>query len=155
MTALSFFVPIFAFLLIFIIVFALLKKTSILGEGDGIPLLVSFIIATFFILEASLINLVTLSSSWISVFVIVIFFVIAIIGFLPGKEPLEFLAKGKWFAGIVLAIIIGIFIFSAVHVFNRIISWDFASRWLGSDWVGVVILILLGFGIYFAVTRGK
>ena len=49
--ALSWFVPIFAFLLVFIVIYALLKKTSILGSSDMIMLFISFILASFFVVQ--------------------------------------------------------------------------------------------------------
>ncbi len=152
-SALSYFVPIFAFLLIFVVLFALIKKTGVLGDSDGIALLISFIIAVFFVLEASLIEIVRFGSSWISVLVIGIFFLIAIIGFLPGEKPLEFLSKGKWFSWVVLALIVGIFIYASVYTFDTAINWTSASDWVNSDWFGAALLIVIGIIAFFVITR--
>ncbi|MFA4960934.1 MAG: hypothetical protein WC548_04705 [Candidatus Pacearchaeota archaeon] len=153
MGAMTFFIPIFAFLLIFIIIYALLKKTEILGGSEPIILFVSFVLAIFFIFEASLVELVRFSSAWVTVVVMVVFFLIAIIGFLPGKEPLGFLTKGNWLAWAVLIIIVGIFIFSSVYVFNWVINWELINSWFGTEWVGMILLILIALVISYIITK--
>ena len=74
-SAIGYFMPIFAFLLVFIVVYALLKKTEVLGTAEPIMLFISFILAGFFIVEASLVEFVQLGSAWFSVFVVLIFFI--------------------------------------------------------------------------------
>jgi len=78
-SAIGYFVPIFAFLLVFIVVYALLKKTEILGGSDAVMLFVSFILAAFFVVEASLVEFVKFSSAWFSVGIVGLFFLILIL----------------------------------------------------------------------------
>ena len=75
-SAIGYFMPIFAFLLVFIVVYALLKKTEVLGTAEPIMLFISFILAGFFIVEASLVEFVQLGSAWFSVLVVLIFFIL-------------------------------------------------------------------------------
>jgi len=151
--AIGLFIPIFAFLLIFVVVYALLKKTEVLGGNDSVMLLISFILATFFIVEASLVELVVFSSGWLVVVVIIVFFLIAILGFLPGKEPLGFLTKGNWISWVLLAVIIGVFIISAVYVFNFAINWKLISEWLGTEWFGMILLLIIALIVSFVITK--
>jgi len=126
----SYFVPIFAFLLVFLVVYAML-------------IFVSFILSSFFIIEASLVEFIQFSSSWFAVLVIGLFFLLVILAFLPWKEPLAFLTKGSWFSYVVLAVIIGFFIMTSAHVFNYVVNWDLIQGWLESDWFGMVLLLVI------------
>ena len=75
-SAIGYFMPIFAFLLVFIVVYALLKKTGVLGGAEPVMLFISFILASFFIVEASLVEFVQFSSAWFGVGVVGIFFLL-------------------------------------------------------------------------------
>ena len=152
--ALNFFIGIFAFLLIFIVVYSLLKKTGVLGGNEPIMLLVSFLLAIFFVTEASLIEFVRVSSSWVSVVLVVIFFVILLIGFLPGKEPLKFLEKG-WVSWVVIGIILAVFFFVSIYVFNWAVSWNYVDNFLGNDWIGFIILLVIALIVGVALVRKK
>lgn len=142
-SAINYFLPIFAFLLVFIVVYALLKKTEVLGGNEPIMIFVSLIIASFFIVEASLVDFIRLSTSWISVLIIVVFFVILIIGFLPGKEPLGFLSKGNWFAWVVLIALVVIFIVSFGYIFHWTLQWSEVKNWFSTEWFGFILLLII------------
>jgi len=142
-SALGFFVPIFAFLLVFIVVYALLAKTKILGGSHWIMIFVSFILAGFFIVEASLVDFVRFSSAWFAVIVIGIFFLLIILAFSPAKEPLVFLAKGNWFSWAMLGIIIAFFVISSAYVFNWVLDWGMIRDWFSSDWFGMILLLVI------------
>ncbi|MDP2946814.1 MAG: hypothetical protein Q8N88_01755 [Nanoarchaeota archaeon] len=152
--ALAYFVPIFAFLLIFIVVYALLKKTGVLGGNEPIMLLVSFIFAIFFIMEASLVEVVKFSSGWFSVVLIIIFFIVLLIGFLPGKEPLKFLEK-NWISWVILGVIIGVFVLSSIYVFNWVINWKLIASWLGAEWLGTILLLVIAIIVAVVFMRKK
>ena len=143
-SAMSYFIPILAFLLVFIIVYALLFKTEVLGGNQPIMLFVSFILASFFIVEASLIEFVQFSSAWFSVITICVFFVLVLIAFLPGDNPAaDFLMKNSWFAWVVLGAIFAVFIISAAYVFNWVVNWGEVRVWFNSDWFGLVLILIV------------
>jgi len=48
LSAVGYFMPIFSFLLVFIVVYALFAKTKILGDGPAVMLFVSFILSIVF-----------------------------------------------------------------------------------------------------------
>ena len=73
MSGISWFAPIFAFLLVMFIVYAVLKKTEVIGTNDATVLIVSFIVASFFILEAQLVNYVEFITGWAGAIVVIIF----------------------------------------------------------------------------------
>ena len=142
-SAIGYFVPIFAFLLVFIVVYALLKKTGILGGSEAVMLFLSFILASFFVVEASLVDFVRFSSAWFGVIVIGVFFLMLILAFLPGDSPLGFLTKHDWFSWAVLIVILVLFIASSAYVFNWALNWGMVNDWFKSDWFGMVLLLII------------
>jgi hypothetical protein len=152
----SYFLPIFAFLLVFIIIYAILIKSKVLGGNNGVLLFVSFILSSFFIIEAQLVDFVTMSSSWIVVLTFVIFIVVALVAFLPGdKGALQLLAKGNWFGWLVIVLVILIFIISAANIFNLAINWETISGWVHSDWFGFVLLLVVAGAVSAVITKVK
>ena len=93
-SAIGYFMPIFAFLLVFIVIYALLVKTKVLGDSPAVMLFISFILSSFFIVEASLVEFVQFSSAWFGVIVIGLFFLIVILAFIPGIDLAVFFGKG-------------------------------------------------------------
>jgi len=141
--AVTYFLPIFAFLLVFIVVYALLKKTSVLGGSEPIMLFISFVLSSFFVVEASLVEFVTFNSAWFGVFAIAIFFLVALLGFVPGKEPLTVLTKNDWFAWTILGLIVALFIISSAYVFNWVLNWELIESWFHTDWFGLILLLVI------------
>ncbi len=143
LSAIGYFVPIFAFLLVFIVVYALLVKTQILGGSHGVMLFISFILASFFVVQASLVELVQFGSAWFSVIIVGVFFLMLVLAFLPGKEPLGFLTKSSLFSWAVLIVILVFFVVSAAYVFNYAVNWGMVGDWFSSDWFGMVLLLII------------
>jgi len=145
--------PIFAFLLVFIVIYALLFKTKVLGDNQAIMLFVSFILASFFIVRASVVEFIQFSSAWFSVILVVVFFLVALLSFLPGKEPLEFLGKGNWFSWAVFGVVIALFIISSSYIFKWTINWGAIKGWFNSSWFGMVLLLVVAALVSFVITK--
>jgi len=143
LSAIGYFVPIFAFLLVFIVIYALLVKTQILGGSSAVMLFISFVLASFFVVEASLVEFVRFGSAWFSVVVIGVFFLLLILAFLPGDNPLKFLTKHDWFSWAMLIVILVFFIVSSSYVFNWALSWGAVKDWFSSDWFGMILLLVI------------
>ena len=141
--AVSYFVPIFAFLLVAIVIYALLRKTGVLGGSELVSLFISLILAAFFVVEASLVDFVQFSSAWFAVLIIGVFFLLVILAFLPGKEPLSFLTKNSWFSWAMLGVIIAFFVISSAYVFNWAVNWTTLADWANSDWFGMILLLII------------
>ena len=142
-SAVGYFMPIFAFLLVFIVVYALLVKTKILGDNQSIMLFISFILSGFFIVQTSLVEFVKFTSAWFVVGVVMVFFLVTLLGFLPGKTPFEFLGKGNWFSWVVLGGLVGFFIISSSYIFNWVVNWGLVQEWFSSEWFGMALLLLI------------
>lgn len=143
LSAIGYFVPIFAFLLVFVVVYALLVKTKILGESSAVMLFISFILASFFVVQVSLVDFVQFSSAWFGVIVIGVFFLLLVLAFLPGESPLGFLTKHDWFSWAMLIVILVFFVVSAAYSFNYALNWGEVQEWFRSDWFGMILLLVI------------
>lgn len=142
-SVLGYFVPIFAFLLVFIVVYALLAKTGILGGSHAVMLFISFILAAFFVVQASLVEFIEFSSAWFGVLVVGLFFLLIVVAFLPGKDPLKFLIVNNWFSWVAIGAIIAIFVISSAYVFNWAVNWELVQTWFRGDVAGMVLLLII------------
>ena len=152
-SAIGYFMPIFAFLLVFIVVYALLVKTEVLGGSQPIMLFVSFILSAFFIIETSLVEFVQFSSAWFSVGVIGLFFLIVVLAFIPGIDIGAFFGKNDWFAWAVLGVVVVFFITSAAYVFNWVTSWGMIQSWFDTEWFGMILLLVIAGIVSFVLTK--
>jgi hypothetical protein len=152
-SAIGYFLPIFAFLFVFVVAYAMLKKTEVLGDNDFVALLISFILASFFIVQASLVEFVQFTTGWFGVGIIGLFFLMVMIAFLPGDSPKIFFEK-KWFGWVIFGIMIIFFIVSAGYVFETAINWALIKGWLATDWFGMILLLVIG-GIVAWRVKGK
>ena len=143
MSAISYFVPIFAFVLVFVVIYSLLAKTKVLGERHGVMVFISFILASFFIVEASLVEFIRFNSAWFAVGVVCVFFIIMLLGFIPGIEVGKFLGNKNWFAWVLLGLIFAFFIISSAYVFNWVVNWGVLQHWFSADWFGLVLLLVI------------
>jgi len=152
-SAIGYFMPIFAFLLVFIVIYALLVKTKVLGESPAVMLFISFILSSFFIVEASLVEFVKFSSAWFGVIVIGLFFLIVVIAFIPDIDLAGFFGKGNWFAWVLLGGMLLFFIFSSAYVFNWVVNWGMVRDWFDSDWFGMTLLLVIAGVVSFILTK--
>jgi len=142
-SAIGYFMPIFAFLLVFIVVYALLVKTKVLGDSPAIMLFISFILSSFFIVEASLVEFVQFSSAWFGTIIIAMFFLIVIVAFVPGIKLGEFFGKNDWFAWVLLGLMVAFFVISSAYVFNWVVNWGMVKSWFDTDWFGMILLLVI------------
>jgi hypothetical protein len=142
-SSISYFLPIFSFLLIFVITYAVLKKSGVLGDNAGVSLFVSLILASFFIVNTKMVDFVQFSMTWFSVFLICAVFIFVFLGFM-GKDSLKVVAENKGMA-VAFFIILAIgFAVSAAWIFNWAIDWTRLKSWFNTDWFGFVLLVVIG-----------
>lgn len=116
-TAISYFAPIAAFLLVFIVVFAILHKLEIVGENRWVQLFLGLLVASIFISAAGTKDYVLTVIPWVVVLIVALFFILLLLGFI-GKE-MSFMNKG---VGIAVVIILAlVFLASAFVVFNDVL----------------------------------
>lgn len=119
-SGLSYFMPIFGFLFVFVIVYALLSKTKILGESQFVSLLISFIIAIVFSTIGSAQEYVQTVTPWFVVLVVVLFFILIIIGL--SQQKIEDIMKPGFVWVFIVALIL-VFLLAATKVFAPV-WWD-------------------------------
>jgi hypothetical protein len=140
LTGFNFFMQIFSFLFVFILVYAILSKTKILGDNNFIHLFISFLLAIFFIVNVSLTNFVTFNAAWFAVFIVCLFFIMVLIGFTHGKVDV---IMNKYVAWVLVAGLILFFIISSSYIFTWTLNWSKVWGWFSTDWFGFVILLIL------------
>lgn len=144
--------PIISFLFVFILIYALLVKTNVLGDNKFTALFISLIIASFFIVNVNIVDFTKMSVSWFVVFIVCVFLILLALAFI-GKDASEFFTKSKGIAGVAIAIVIIIFVISSMYTFNWAINWDKIQSWFDTDWFGMVVLIIVAAVISFVLTK--
>ncbi|HII14969.1 MAG TPA: hypothetical protein HA362_01540 [Nanoarchaeota archaeon] len=114
---LDYFVPVFVFLLIFGIIFALLEKVSIFGKNKGLNALIAFAIAFLFILTPDLLGIVKIMTPWFTILFVFVIMIVLLFMFVGVKESVITEAitdKGAWII-IVICVIILIYAMTQVY----------------------------------------
>ncbi len=138
--------PVLAFLFVFILVYALLVKTGVIGDNKFVALFLSLITAVFFIVNTQLVDFVQFSASWVVVFIVCLFFIMLFVGFGGGSALKDaFGGGGKNISFVLLAILIIVFVVSSSYVFNWAINWDLIKGWFDEPWFGTGLLIIVAF----------
>lgn len=164
-TAINFFMPVFSFFFVFLVLYAILFKTNVLGADKWIYILISFIMAIVFMSFSSMELYVKTILPWFAVLIVIVFLVLVIAAF--STKDLGLIAKPAfgWFFVIVLAII---FLVAAIKVFNPVFHPDLIitsadgqpgvmaqieSFFVSSRWAGSILLIIITAIVAFVITR--
>ena len=134
------------FLLIWTIIFAILQKTKILGEGKmQLDAIVSAVIGLMFIGSIGPKALVGNMMLFLAVAMIIIFVVLLLWGFVIGgdfSKPLT--SKGmKWFFGILIggSVITAILYFSGYS--NNLSNFLYSQNWSSPLWTSLFFIIII------------
>jgi hypothetical protein len=135
---------VYPFLLIFFIVFAVLEKTKIFGDGKKqINAFVAFVIGLIFvgaIFPKLLVNNLIL---FLSVSIVIVFVILLIWGFITGGDA-KFEGKAiKIIAAFVVIIALVIFIFLTTGIWDSVFNTLFQSDWSNSFWTNVVFVVII------------
>jgi hypothetical protein len=136
----GYFMPIVSFLFVFVLIYALLQKTKVLGGEKFVSLMISFFLSTFFIYNASLVEWVQNGSAWVIAFFVCLFLIILLVSFTHGKVDV-IINKGMAWA--ILALVIIVFVISSSYAFNWAINWSTLKVWAHTDWFGFVLLLIM------------
>ena len=139
---LSYYMSIFGFVLVFVVMYAILIKTKILGENAFTNAFVSFVFAVIFVSFSPGIDYVSTIVPWFVVLLLCLFFVMILVG-LSQKKLDDFMKP--WIAWVFIAVLIVVFIASAVVVFNPFFSshpfvQDFV---LSEKFLGAALLLII------------
>ncbi len=111
-TLLNYISPIFIFLFVMVLFFAVLEKTKLLGESKGVSALVAFCIALLFMITATATELVRILTPWLVMLIIISMVFMMFFMFLGVKpEAIEKAVSNPsffWPIFIVLLVVLGI-----------------------------------------------
>ena len=116
-SAFVYFLPIFAFLIVFAIVFAVLNKFKLIGENMFFQLFFSFVVATIFVTASSARQVVLNVIPWFAVLIVAMLLLLLLVNFI-GKADII----GKGFGWVFVVLLIIIFLVSGIKVFSSTIS---------------------------------
>jgi hypothetical protein len=167
LSGISFFVPIAAFLIVFIVVFLVLKKTKLLGEHDWVLLFISFLMAIIFVSVAGARQYIQTIVPWFAVLIISLVFLLLIVGFV-GK-PTEFLTKGIGIAFVIFLALV--FLITGFFIYSSALAHYLPGPGFGTgdnleatmflDWVytprvgGAILLIIISAGVSWILVKAK
>lgn len=155
-SGLSYFMPIFGFLFVFVVVYAILTSTKILGDSKWINLLTSFILASIFSVVSSAQEYLQNVTPWFVILMISLFFILLIIGLSQKKIGDVIGTKFVWI--IVIVLIIG-FLVSAIKIFPLFFgnSWTSIESFMTNDsrTAGAILLLVIGAVVAWVIASGK
>ena len=166
-SAIGYFAPIAAFLIIFIVIYAVLLKTKILGDNKWVSLFTSLLVASIFISIGGARQYVQTIIPWFAILILSLVFLLMITG-IVGK-PAESFNKGISLAFIILFVIV--FLIAGFLIFSNLIvgylpgpNFGYnanpdalpALDWLYSPRVGgAVLLIIISIAVSWILVKAK
>jgi hypothetical protein len=137
----------FPFLLVFFLVFAILEKIKLFGEGKRqLNALVAFVLGLIFITFAYPVDVVSNLILFLTVALVVVFISLLIWGFLSGESKIE----GKWVKptlGVVLVIAIIIAVIWATGAGSSVVDWFFKQDWSGTLWTNIFFIVVIAIAL--------
>ena len=138
------------FLFVFVVVFAILQKSKILGEGKSqIDALVSLVIGLLLIGVPVARDIVVNLMPWLAVGIAVFFVFFILYGFVGGSDWM-----GEMWVKIVFGILAGLFVIGVVVYVTGI--YNQMGGWFTSDvWTSVLLIAIIGGALAIAISTGK
>ncbi|MBU2504092.1 MAG: hypothetical protein KJ879_03530 [Nanoarchaeota archaeon] len=139
------------FLLVFLIVFGILEKTKLFGDGKKqLNAMIAFVIGLIFVGAISQKLVVANLILFLTVALVTMFVALLLWGFVAGDKGLDFgsAPKGlKWFIGIVLvvAVILSLLWASGVPntAFGDATDFLFGSGWSANFWTNLLFVVVV------------
>lgn len=131
------------FIFIFVLIFALLEKTNVVGEGKHqINAIISFVIGLIVIAVPQARDAITGIIPAVIVLAVVLLFFLLIVGFAGGKDKIEL---GKWFT-VVVGIIAIATILGALLIKLNMLSFVqnlSTQSWFNTAWQTIAFIIVV------------
>lgn len=144
------------FLLVFVIIFAILQKTKILGDGKAqMDSLVALAIALLLIATPVPRNFIVDFTPWVAVGIIVILVFLLLYGFIAEDSW-----KTQLWIKIVFGVLSGIFVVGLVIYISGVWKLNTAQSLFsmddsGSLWANILLILIIGGALAVAVSSGK
>lgn len=146
--------PVLVFLLIFAVVFAILKRFAIFGDNIGVNSVIAFVVALIFMITPTAREMVTTMTPWFIILVILVLFILMILVFIGLKaESLEVLAQKPAMYIIIIIIVALIFFVSLAKVFSGALDLSYFEFLAHPRILGVIfILVIASLAVKFIAT---
>jgi hypothetical protein len=133
------------FLLIFVLLYAILEKTKLLGENKHqINAIISFVIGIIFSGILSSTQIVSNMVVFLAVTVVILFVILVIWGFIFGeKEGFKPAKWMLWTLGVVAGIAFVGAVLWATGTFNSITDVLFKQSWSNSFWTNFLFIVIV------------
>jgi len=143
---------VYPFLLMFFIIFAILEKSKLFGEGkQQINALIAFVIGFIFVTAVFPKEMGTNLILFLTIAVIVVFVVLVLWGFIMGEEGLKFatIPKGiKWAIGIFIIIAVAIAVLWAAGInIGNFLDNLFNISWSSTFWTNFVFIVVVAIAL--------
>lgn len=148
---------VYPFLLVFFIVFAVLEKTKILGEGrKQLNALISFVIGLIFVSAVFPKIVVGNLILFLTIALVIMFVVLLLWGFVAGgKEGFEPSKGVKTFLMIVIGIAVVVAVLWASGVGGSFFSFLFGSNWSKLFWTNFLFIVVIAVALAFVLLGKK
>ncbi len=144
------------FLLIFFIVFAILEKTKIFGDGKKqLNAMMSFVIALVFVSVAYPKEIVGNMILFLTVALVVAFVALLLWGFVSGGDAKIVNDKIKWVAGVVIVIAVIVALLWAAGVQGSVFNFLFGQSWSKSFWTNASFIIVIAAALALVLITSK
>ena len=111
-SVLEFFSPLFIFLFVLLVFYAILDKTKILGENKGLSFMTALVVALLFVITTPALQIVETITPWLVVMLVVFMAIIIILLFIGVKaDTISEVVSSRssvWMIVIVLVLLLGI-----------------------------------------------
>ena len=148
----------FPFLLMFFIVFAILEKTKLLGEGKKqLNALISFVIGLIFVSAVYPTLVVNNLILFLTVALVVVFVALLLWGFIFGDIEKGFKVQGwmKWVLGIIVGIAVVIAVLWATGIQGKVIDFLFRQGWSNTFWTNALFIVVIAIALALMIKKTK
>jgi len=144
-------------LLVFVLVFAILEKTQLLGEGKRqINAIVGLIIGIILIAFPFARDIVVQLMPFLAVSVVILFVFMLLYGFIVGNKTGDVLGKyWKWAFGTILTVALVTFLLIITGLWDNVYDLVFGQGGASQVWVNVVMILVIAGAIIAVLFGGK
>ena len=148
---------VYPFLIVFLLVFAILEKTKILGEGKKqLSAILAFVIGLIFVSAVYPKMVVANMILFLSVALVIMFVVLIIWGFIfSGEKGFSLTKTQKMGLGVVSSVAIVIGTLWAFGVTGKVYDYLFSNNWSEAFWTNLIFIVLIAVALGVVVKEAK
>ena len=146
------------FLLMFALIFAVLEKTKLLGDGQKqVNAIIAFVIGLIFVAAVYPKAVVNDLILFLTIAIVVMFVFLLLYGFVASdlKEGYKVESWMKWAWLIIISIATILAVIWATGADFFLIDIFFSQSWSGAFWVNFLFVVVIVVAIYFVLKGGK